>query len=282
MSKLIATCIFLTLIACESNTTNFNDSEDLNIIDDASSRSITDDMMTVGDTNPDFGVGDQAFIDQEMDAYDGAHTEQDLSVSDQYVEALDQDIDIDYDVQLRPDMLIRYEDDPVLTVYAPERLTLPANQTLSYQLPVHFIHLSQPIQAWSFSLIAQPHDQCRFTEINAMNTLAASVQADPPGIVDQGFTDMRVISTSDGAVALSVIIFSLQQDIVLDPERIDQAIAQATLEVNAPVDGQQITCTIQQARNIPIENQFIDQVVVWEGQSLPLFFRSVQIEVEVE
>ena len=284
MSKPIIVCIFFILIACESNTTGAVDSLDQSMIADASSGLSRDAMMPIEQNNldqeyMDLGIADQTIIDQEMDAYDRDPIDQDMEVSDQFTEYLDQNMDMDRDMQQLPDMLIRYEDDPLFTVDAPESLTLPANQTQSYQFSVHFIQLIQSIQAWSFSLIAHPIDQCRFTEIDVMDTLAASVNDEPPGLVNQGFTDMRVVSTSEGSVALSVVIFSLEQRTVLTPERIDQPLTYVTLEVNAPAEGERTTCTIQVASNIPIQNQLIDQVVVWEGQSLPLFFRPVQIEI---
>jgi hypothetical protein len=299
MSKPIIICILFILMSCEANPTGSLDSLDRSMTGDASSNLVADAMMSndqniLEQSKFDQGTEDQGTIDSTLDdrglvmdqeinthdiAYDSDMKDQAVMVFDQFTEFLDQTVNLDHDIQQLPDMLIRFEDDPVFTVDAPENLIVPANQSQSYQFPVHFIQLAQSIQAWSFSLIARPIDQCRFTGIDTMGTLAASVDDEPPGLVNQGFTDMQVISTSEGPVALSVVIFSLEQPVLLTPTRIDQPLAQVTLEVNAPNVGQRVVCTLHLASHIPIQNRLIDQVVVWEGQSLPLFFRPMRIEI---
>ena len=178
-------------------------------------------------------------------------------------------------------IVIRSEDDHVVTMEAPDTLTRPIGTTERIIFPIKLTELHVPVQGWSFTLIAQPHSLCRITQLISDESISASVEDTPPGLLQDGFSTASVVETEHGNVAMSAIIFSLQNNVVLLEDQIDRALVRVELEIDFE-DGDSNTCSVRFAPDIPVNGRLVSQSLSSNGQSLPLFLLPASIEIQTE
>jgi hypothetical protein len=152
-------------------------------------------------------------------------------------------------------------------VFAPSSLHGPVGDTFDAQLRCVLETKDNTtaigVQAWSISVVV---DEADVSAISTALTVAASVDAVPPGLLDNGFEHSELASGPAGSGAVSSVVLSMDSIVTLPPLGA-QTIAVLSIETTYPALNQCRVVSLSYTDGLAGSGDAVDNTVVWNDES---------------